>query len=151
MTVQSVVNSVGRDVTSDGEPLSDPFPTLKSNSASQLGPLPPRRPLLLSHWRRKQHHSVAKLPHESLVRPSARRFRERGYDVDGITAIGGSVYTEVTSNGGAAITLAASGAGKVTSFAGSVYTVATSVASAASNAVSGSGYAPTAVHYRYQN
>ena len=37
------------------------------------------------------------------------------------------MFTEVTSVGGPAITLAESGAGKVTSFAGSVYTVATSV------------------------
>jgi hypothetical protein len=60
-------------------------------------------------------------------------------------AIGGSVFTEVTSAGGGAITLASSGAGVVTSFAGSVYTVATSAASSAA-----SGYAPTAVHYHDQ-
>jgi hypothetical protein len=69
-------------------------------------------------------------------------------DVDGIIAIGGSVYTEISSAGGPAITLAASGAGKVTSFAGSVYTVATS---SAGSAATGSGYAPTVVHYRDQS
>ena len=46
-------------------------------------------------------------------------------------AIGGKVFTEVTSVGGSAITLAESGAGKVTTFAGSVYTVATSAAASA--------------------
>jgi hypothetical protein len=64
-------------------------------------------------------------------------------------AIGGSVFTEVTSAGGQAITLASSGAGVVTSFAGSVYTVATSAASSAASA-KGSGYAPTKVYYHDQ-
>jgi hypothetical protein len=57
---------------------------------------------------------------------------------DGIIAIGGKVYTEISSAGGPAITLATSGAGVVTSFAGSVYTVATS---AAGTAATGTGYA----------
>jgi hypothetical protein len=69
-------------------------------------------------------------------------------DVERMTAIGGSVYTEITSAGGPAITLAKSGAGVFTTFAGSVYTVATS---AAGSAVTGSGYAPTAVHFRDQS
>jgi hypothetical protein len=95
---------------------------------------------------------VGKLPHESHVRASPRSLREAGHDVDCIIAIGGSVFTEITSAGGAAITLASSGAGVVTSFAGSVYTVATSAASAArSSAVTGSGYVPTTVHYRDQS
>jgi hypothetical protein len=72
---------------------------------------------------------------------------EAGHEIDGIIAIGGSVYTEVTSAGGPAITLAASGAGVVTSFAGSVYTIATS---SAGSAVTGSGYAQTAVHFHDQ-
>lgn len=37
-------------------------------------------------------------------------------------AIGGSLATVVTSEGGQAITLATSGAGRVTSFAGATYT-----------------------------
>jgi len=69
----------------------------------------------------------------------------RDHDVDGMIAIAGSVYTEITSAGGPAITLAASEKGVVTSFAGSVYTVATA---SAGSAVTGSGYASTAVHYR---
>jgi hypothetical protein len=63
---------------------------------------------------------------------------------DGIIAFGGSVFTVITSAGGSAITLAESGAGKVTTFAGSVYTVATS---AAGTAATGTGYAPKAVDY----
>ena len=47
-------------------------------------------------------------------------------------AIGGSLATVVTSEGGQAITLATSGAGKVTSFAGSEYTVATAAVASAS-------------------
>jgi hypothetical protein len=71
--VPSIVNSVADDATSEGESfLSDAFRTSQSNSARQLGPLPPRPPLLLNRWRRKQHHSLTKLPHESHVRPSAR-------------------------------------------------------------------------------
>ncbi|KAI0299926.1 hypothetical protein BC826DRAFT_1102568 [Russula brevipes] len=60
--------------------------------------------------------------------PFARRFHEPFYDVLGVIAIGGQVFTEITSAGGAAITLAGSGAGVVTTFAGSVYTVATAAA-----------------------
>lgn len=41
------------------------------------------------------------------------------------SAIGGHAYTVVTSDGGAAITLATGAAGEVTSFAGSQYTIAT--------------------------
>jgi hypothetical protein len=67
---------------------------------------------------------------------------------DGIIAIGGKVYTEITSVGGSAITLATSGAGVVTSFAGSVYTVATS---AAGTAATGSGYAPKTSDYLKAN
>lgn len=72
------------------------------------------------------------------------QFRELRPNVDRVIAIGGKVYTEVTSAGGAAITLATSGAGVVTSFAGSVYTVATSVAGTAATG-SASGYALKAV------
>lgn len=48
-------------------------------------------------------------------------------------AIGGKAYTIITSEGGDAITLAASGAGVVTSKFGSVYTVATAAAATAVN------------------
>jgi hypothetical protein len=78
------------------------------------------------------------LLHMSHVRPSARRFREPGHDVGGIIAFGGKIYTEISSAGGPAFTLAESGAGKVTSFAGSVYTVATSAAETAATAATGS-------------
>jgi hypothetical protein len=44
-------------------------------------------------------------------------------------AAAGSIFTVVTSEGGEAITLAASGAGAVTSFAGSEWNVATSALS----------------------
>lgn len=67
---------------------------------------------------------------------------------DGIIAIGGKVYTEISSVGGPAITLATSGVGVVTSFAGSVYTVATS---SAGTAATGSGYAPKSVNYLKAN
>ena len=50
-------------------------------------------------------------------------------------AFGGHVYTEITSAGGAVITLAESGAGVVTTFAGSVYTVAASAAASAGNGI----------------
>lgn len=50
------------------------------------------------------------------------------------TAIGGSLATVITSEGGQAITLAGSGAGIVTSFAGSEYTVATAAAVSAASA-----------------
>jgi len=82
----------------------------------------------------------------SHVRLSVPRL-EPGHDVDNIIAIGGSIYTEITSAGGPAITLAGSGAGVVTTFAGSVYTVATS---AAGSAETGSGYAPIQVDRREQ-
>lgn len=51
----------------------------------------------------------------------------------GFAAINGQVFTEVTSIGGSAITLAESGVGKVTSFAGSIYTIATSTAAPSSS------------------
>jgi len=47
------------------------------------------------------------------------------------SAIGGSAYTVITSQGGDAITLAASGAGVATSKFGSVYTVATAAVASA--------------------
>jgi len=48
-------------------------------------------------------------------------------------AIGGKAYTIITSEGGDAITLAASGAGVVTSKFGSLYTVATAAVATAVN------------------
>ena len=53
-------------------------------------------------------------------------------------AIGGSLATIVTSEGGKAITLATSGAGVLTSFAGSVYNVATSDIASATSTSAGS-------------
>jgi len=51
------------------------------------------------------------------------------------TAVGGSLVTVLTSEGGQAVTLAGNGVGKVTSIAGSQYTVATAaIGSATSNA-----------------
>lgn len=64
-----------------------------------------------------------------------------------IVAFDGSVFTEITSIGGAAFTLATSGAGVVTSFAGSVYTVATAAAGSAATGTGSSGYASIAAHY----
>ncbi|KAA1471607.1 hypothetical protein DENSPDRAFT_837638 [Dentipellis sp. KUC8613] len=62
-----------------------------------------------------------------------------------LVAIGGKAFTEITSAGGAGITLAESGAGIVTSFAGSVYTAATQAAeSAVSGASSAAGAASSA-------
>jgi hypothetical protein len=49
-----------------------------------------------------------------------------------LLAIGGSLATVITSEGGQAITLATSGGGVVTSFAGHHYTVATAAASSIS-------------------
>lgn len=66
-------------------------------------------------------------------------------------AFDGSVFTEITSIGGAAFTLATSGAGVVTSFAGSVYTVATAAAGSAATGTGSSGYARIAAHNRGQS
>ena len=120
----------------------------RPNSARQRGPSSHKQLPLVHHLRPKQRQSAAMLPRMSHVRPSACRFCELGHDVDGIIAIGGQVYTEITSIGGSVITLATSGAGVVTTFAGSVYTVATS---AAGTAVTGSGYAPKAADFPKTN
>ncbi len=148
--VPSILNSVAGVVTSDGESLlSDTSPTSQFNSLGEAAASIASEATSAAKSLASEATSLGGKVATKVTCASFRSLSSHG--VDRIIAIGGSVFTVITSAGGPAVTLASSGAGVVTSFAGSVYTVATSAAGSATSAVTGSGYATTAVHYREQS